>query len=147
MSRPTRTTPIARLASLVACLACVCLIAPAGAAAAKKGSEAGVRFTIESTQAYEQQLAAGEIRAAKFNTPVRSLHLTLADGRHVLVKYPPHGEPKLAAELRAHGISVPVLKKGHHKLRYIAAVVVIVALLIVAAVLLRTRRRGRDDEY
>lgn len=144
MNRPTRTSPIARMTLAVLCVTCICLTAAVGVAAAKKGSEAGIHFTTESTQAYEQQLAGGQIQAAKFNTKVRSMHLTLKDGRHMLVKYPPHGEAKLVAELKAQGVSVPAIKPAHHKLRYIAAGVLVIVLILVGLVLYMRRKRVEE---
>jgi hypothetical protein len=143
--KPSRSTSLsARAAVALLCVTCLCLIAGTGVAAAKKGSEAGIHFTTESTQAYEQQLASGQIQAAKFNTKARSMHLTLADGRHMLVKYPPHGESKLVAELKAHGVSVPAIKTAKHKLRYIAIGVLVIVLIIVGVVLYVRRKRGEE---
>jgi hypothetical protein len=140
-----RSALSARTAVALLCTACLCLLAASSAVAAKKGSEAGVHFTAESTQAYEQQLASGQIQAAKFNTKARSMHLTLTDGRHMLVKYPPHGEAKLVAELKAHGVSVPAIKTAKHKLRYVAAgIIVIIALIIVGVMLSVRRKRGEE---
>lgn len=128
----------------VVCLACACLVLAASAAGVK-ASNAGVHFTQESTQAYEQQLAAGQIQAAKFDTKALTMHLTLKDGRHVYVSYPPHTEAKLVAALRAKGVSVPAVKKTKsHKLRYIAGGIVIVVVIVVVAILI-VRRRRREE--
>jgi len=145
MPRSRRTRALVRLALAILCLACTSLI-PVASAAAKSASEANAHFTQESTQAYERQLAAGEIQAAKFNGKTLNMHLTLKDGRHMIVKYPRHGEPKLVSELKAHGVSVPAIKTDHHKLRYIAAGILIVVLLIIVGVLLVIRRRRREDD-
>jgi hypothetical protein len=123
------------------------LLAPLAGAA-----EGPVTYTHESLQAYEQQLAGGQIQAATFNKRVRSLHLTLKDGRHVLVKYAAHGEPALAAALAAKGVPVTIEKPAeaakeakkapvHHKLRYIAGGILVAVIVVVGAVLLVDRRR------
>jgi hypothetical protein len=142
----TRRSAAVKLAVCAACLACLlsCLwLAPAAFAA---GSEAGVHFTLESMQAYEQQLAGGQIQAAKFNTKARSLHLTLKDGSHVRVSYPPHDATKLSEALKAHGVSVPVIKSAtaHHKIRYIAAGVIVLLVILVGAALYIRSRRDED---
>jgi hypothetical protein len=82
---------------------------------------------------------------------VRSLHLTLKDGRHMLVKYAAHGEPALAAQLAAKGVPVTIKKPAEaakeakkpvkHKLRYIAGGILVVVVVVVAGVLLFDRRR------
>jgi ATP-dependent Zn protease len=144
MNRSTRSSLSAKIAVALLCAACLCLGAATGVASAKKGSEAGVHFTTESTQAYEQQLASGQIQAAKFNTKVRSMHLTLKDGQHMLVNYPPHGEAKLVAELKAQGVSVPAIKPAKHKLRYIAAGVLVIVLILIGVVLYMRRKRGEE---
>jgi hypothetical protein len=154
MIRSTRVLQSPKIALSVACFACACLLptAVAGAAAAPVA-----HFQTESVQAYEQQLAAGQITAATFNRRVRSLHLTLKDGRHVLVKYVAHGEPKLAKELRAKRVPITVLKATeakkegtkkpvHHKLRYIAGGIIVAVIIVVGAVLLVDRSRKRRME-
>jgi hypothetical protein len=115
-----------------------------------------VRFQHESYGAFEKQLAAGQIHAATFNKKAHTLHLSMNDGRHLLVSYPSHNEPRLAAKLEASGVSVAVEKKQkkkaaavHHTLRYIAGGIVVLVIVVVAAVLLVDRRRklgegGRD---
>jgi hypothetical protein len=137
----------------MACLALACSLAAARAAAA----EPTIHYTDESMQAYEQQLAGGQIESATFNKRIRSLHLTLKNGQHVRVRYPPKNEPTLAAALKAKGVSVTVLTpaqakaetskgKVHHKLRYIAGGVLVAVVLIVGVVLLVDRRRKRLAE-
>jgi len=128
-----------------ACLACLLALVGATAAAAT------VTFQKESTQAYEKQLSSGQIKEATINKKVRSVHLTLKNGSHVLVKYAAHEEPKYAAALGAKGVPVTILqptaaakevaKPVHHKLRYIAGGVLIVVILVVGGVLLLDRRR------
>jgi hypothetical protein len=128
------------------CLSLALLVPLAGAA------EGTVTYTHESLQAYEQQLASGQIQSATFNKRVRSLHLTLKDGRHMLVKYAARGEPALAAQLAAKRVPVTIEKPAeaakeakktpvHHKLRYIAGGILIAVIVIVGAVLLVDRRR------
>jgi ATP-dependent Zn protease len=141
MTRPT--IAFARLALSTACLALALVPAAAGAA---------VHFQHEGFPEFEHQLAAGQIQAATFNKKAHTLHLTLNDGRHVLVSYPSHEEPQLAARLEGKGVAVTVEKKKkakaavHHKLRYIAGGILIVVILVVAAVLLVDRRRRLNAE-
>ncbi len=145
MGRMPRMSLTSRVAVLAACLMCVSALAGAIAGAAE------VSFQKESVQAYEHQLAGGQITAATINKRVRSVHLTLKDGRHVLVKYAAHEESKYVSALEAKGVPVTVLKPAaaakeaakpvHHKLRYIAGGLLIVVILVVGAVLLVDRRR------
>jgi hypothetical protein len=143
----TRASLTRRITLTVACLACAFALPTAVAGAA----ESIVRYTVESLPSYEQQLATGQIQTATFNKRIRSLRLTLKDGRHVLVKYPPHVEPQYVSALDAKHIPVTVLqpataakeavKPVHHKLRYIAGGILIVVILVVGAVLMVDRRR------
>jgi hypothetical protein len=131
----------------LACLAVVSLAAAVPSQAA---------FQKESVQEYTTQLAASQITEATINKRVRSIHLTLKDGRHVLIKYGKGEEPKFAAELRAKGIAVTVLQPtaaakeakapAKHKLRYIAGGILVVVVVVVGAVLLIDRRRKRAAE-
>ncbi|HST55795.1 MAG TPA: hypothetical protein VLJ42_07855 [Solirubrobacteraceae bacterium] len=108
----------------------------------------------ESFQAFQAQLGGGRVHAATFNKQAHTLHLTLDDGRHALVSYPSREEPRIAAQLRAHGASVKVrqaqAKVVRHKLRYVSIAVLILVILFVAGVLQRDRRRRLpvevDDE-
>jgi hypothetical protein len=147
MNRPPRAPIFIKIAASVACLACACLILITNA-----GAATSVKFQPESAAAYEQQLAAGEIQSATFNRKVRSLHLMLKDGRHMLLKYSPKEGVKLATQLKAKGVPVTVLSHSqavkesgptpvHHKLRYIAGGIVIAVIVVVGAVLLINRRR------
>jgi hypothetical protein len=133
---------------LIMCLACA-LVLPAALAS---GAEAVIHYQKESLPTYERQLSGGEIAAATFNKKIRSLHLTLKNGQHVLVVYPPHEQAKFAAALEAKGIPVAVLepaaanaeiakKPVHHKLRYIAGGILVLVIIVVGAVLLLDRRR------
>ncbi|HEY2142021.1 MAG TPA: hypothetical protein VGG98_08175 [Solirubrobacteraceae bacterium] len=130
-----------KIAVAAVCLAFV-LLAPGIAAGA-------VRFQHESFAAFEKQLNAGQIHAATFNKKAHTLHLSLNDGRRMLVSYPSHEEPQLAARLRAKGVPVAVekkkkkaaVKKAHHTLRYIAAAIVVIVIGVIVAVLLVDRRR------
>jgi hypothetical protein len=142
------TTPRVSLTSRIVILACLgCVFALSGVAAAA----ATVTFQKESVQAYEKQLSSGQITEATINKRVRSVHLTLKDGSHVLVKYAAHEEGKFAAALEAKGVPVTVLKPAaaakevakpvHHKLRYIAGGVLVVVIVVVGGVLLLDRRR------
>ena len=142
-------SPGARKPLLLLLGSCLALAIPAPLATA---AESTIKYEHESKQAYEQQLASRQIKEATFNKRVRSVHLTLTDGRHVLYKYPPKAEPAIAAALQARHVPVTVLtpteaakeaKKTpvHHKLRYIAGGILIAVILIVGAVLLVDRRR------
>jgi hypothetical protein len=143
----------ARKAALLALTVCLALVLTAPVAGA---AEAKVTYTHESLKAYEQQLASGQIQAAQFNKRVRSLHLTMKNGKHMLVKYAAKEEPKLAAQLEAKGITVTVEKAAEavkeakkpvkHKLRYIAGGILVVVVLVVGAVLLVDRRRKTAAE-
>lgn len=145
MNRPTRR--LGRML-LALCLALSMLSLTAGVSAAAE------KFQDESLQAYEQQLAAGQIASATFNKRVRTMHLFLKDGKRVLVKYAAHGEPALAAQLQAKHVTVTIESKAqatkelkkpvHHKIRYIAGGIVIAVIVVVGAVLLVNRRRQRD---
>jgi hypothetical protein len=147
MIRTTRPSPALKIA---VSLACAALLALAGAVPSQAA------FQKESVREYEKQLAAAQIQAATFNKRVRSIHVTLKDGRTVLVKYGKGEEPKFAAELRAKGIPVTILapaaaakeakKPVKHKLRYIAGAILVVVVLVVGAVLLIDRRRKRAAE-
>jgi hypothetical protein len=142
------------IALSLACIVCACLLPGATAGAA---TEPGVHYQKETLQAYEQQLAAGQIAAVTFNKRVRSMRLTLKDGRHMLVKYAAHGESKLAAALKAKRVPVTVLKPAeaikevvkkpvHHKLRYIAGGIVVAVIVLVGIVLMIDRARKRRSE-
>jgi hypothetical protein len=144
MTRTTRAPITAKIAVSVACLVCASLT-PAAIAV---GAEGVVHFQKESFKAYQQQLAGGQIHAATFNKKAHTLHLTLNDGRHMLVSYPSHEEPQLAAQLSAKGVPVtvekkkkPAVKAVHHTLRYVAGGILVVVIAVVAAVLLIDRRR------
>jgi hypothetical protein len=144
----TRAFPASKPLSVLACLLFVGALASPAAAIAAEGT---VSYTHESLQQYEKQLAAGEIKSATVNKKVRSVHLTLKDGRHVLAKYAAHEEPKVAAALEAKGVPVSILSKAaadkearkpvHHKLRYIAGGILIAVIVVVGGVLLWDRRR------
>ena len=142
-------SPTARKVALIALSSCLALglLTPVAPAA-----EAKVTYEHESEAAYEKQLAAGQVQAATFNKRVRTIHVTLKDGRHMLVRYPPHHQTALAAALQAKHVPVTVLKPAgaikeaskipvHHKIRYIAGGILIAVIVIVASVLLIDRRR------
>jgi hypothetical protein len=139
MVGPIRAQLATKLLLPLACLTCAWLAVPAAATAV-------VHFQRESFPAFEQQLSAGQIESATFNKKAHTLHLLLKDGRYMLISYPSHQEPQLAARLRARGIAVTVEKSKakpavHHKLRYIAGGILLVVIAVVVAVLLVDRRR------
>jgi ATP-dependent Zn protease len=135
-------------------LACLAIGLPASARGATAGA---ISYEQESEQAFRQQLAARQIRSAIINKRLRSVRLTLKDGRHVKARYPKRTEPKVASELRHAGAKVSVLSKAqaeaeakkvprHHKIRYIVGGVVI-ALVVVAGVVFFIRRQRRLADY
>jgi hypothetical protein len=120
-------------------------------------SGASIVYQNETFPQYEQQLAGGQIQSVTINKRLRSLRITLKDGRYVLAKYGKHEEPKVAAALEAKHVAVTVLtptvaqrevpkKPAHHKLRYIAGGVLIVVIVIVGAVLYINRKRKADRD-
>jgi hypothetical protein len=144
--------PCRRLAGGLAALWLAVALLTIGAAV---GASADIHYTKESLQQYTKQLAAGEIQSATFNRKVRSIRLTLKDGRHVLVRYEKHQLHPEEARLRARHVAVTVLtpaasnkqfneKPKHHKIRYIVGGVLVVVILIAVAVVLIIRRRRRD---
>jgi hypothetical protein len=149
MIRTHRALTVRLVGALLACL-----LVPLSAA---RAAESTVSYVHESVQSYEKQLAAGEIKEATFNKRARNLHLTLTNGQHMLVHYPPKQEQRLASQLRAKGVSVSFLtaaqakaeakkKPVHHKIRYIVGGIVIAIIVVVAIVLLVDRRRKRLGE-
>src|ERR1700677_2321798 len=146
MTRARRPSLALEMALAVLCLACTCMMLVSSAAAKPKASTKSVQ---ESMQAYEQQLASGQISVAKFSPAKHTMHLTLKDGSHVHVTYTHGEEPKLRAALLAKGVSLPGVAKPKisHKNRYIAAGVVVLVLILIAigvVVLVRRRRAARD---
>jgi hypothetical protein len=126
------------------------------ALASASGAAGAVRYESESEALFQQQLAARQIRSAIVNRHLRSVRLTLRDGRHVVVSYPKHQWSRLRAQLHAKHVAVTILTPAqaaketkklrhhhrHHKLRYIAgAVLVAVIVVLGAVVLIRWRRR------
>jgi hypothetical protein len=133
----------------LALLACLAIGLPAAAQGAAEGT---ISYEKESEQDFRQQLASRQIRSAIINKRLRSVRLTLKDGRHVKARYPAHTEPKVARELRHAGAKVSVLSKAqaeseakkaprHHKIRYIVGGVVIALAVIAGAIFLIRRRR------
>jgi ATP-dependent Zn protease len=140
-----RVATTVKLAVAIVCLAYISLTATAFAA----GSTAKPKFGDESLQAYDQQLAGGEVSVVRFNEKAHTMRVTLKDGRHLHVVYAQGTEPALRAALQAKGVSLPALKKSvvHHTLRYVAAGVLVVVILIAIGVLVVVRRRRREAQY
>jgi hypothetical protein len=129
----------------------VCLAVAVSAAAA----QGAVSYQKESEAEFTQQLAGGQIASATINKRLRTVRITLKDGRHVLARYPRHQEPRVLSELKAKGVRVAVLGKAQavaeekkapkkHKLRYIAGGVLVAIVVVVGGVLLYRRTRERD---
>jgi ribosomal protein S11 len=126
---------------------------PLGAAlAAESGA---VVYVKESEADFAKQLAAKEVREVTINKRLRTMRVTLANGKHFLARYPKKSVPQTIARLQKAGVGVTVLSKSeaekeakpkssHHKIRYIVGAVVIAVIVIVAAVLIINRRRRRD---
>jgi ATP-dependent Zn protease len=129
------------------------LVSPALAVLALSvGTAAGaVKYSPESFSEYETQLTGGQIHEVTINKRLRTVRVTLNDGRHVLAKYAPGEEPRVRSELEAKHVAVSVLnsaqakpkstKPVHHKLRYIAGGILIAIVVIVGGVWLYNRRR------
>ena len=152
MTRTTRASLTTKIAVSLACIAGAALM-PLTVAAGAAGTVASQH---ESFTEYQHQLATGKIKAAKINKRLRSVHLTLTDGRHMLTKYLPHEEPKVLAELQAKGVPVTVEKQAeaakeaakpvHHKLRYIAGGILVVVVIVVGGVLFIDRKRKTEAD-
>ncbi len=106
-----------------------------------------VQYEEESIEAFEAQLHGHALAAAEFNKVAHHLHLTLRDGRHLLVDYPGHEQPKFQAELLAAGIPVTIeytpkaTTSTHHTVRYVAAGILVVLLILLGVLLVARRRR------
>jgi hypothetical protein len=140
-----RPRPAAALAAAAVSLLLALSLLPAAA-------QGAVGYIHETFQAYEEQLAAGQIKEVTINKRLRTLRITLADGRHMLAKYAPKEEPKVRKNLKAKHVTVNVLSstaaraeqakgKVHHKLRYIAGGIVIAVVVIVGGVVFYNRRK------
>lgn len=150
MKGPTRTRAFVTMLTCALAMALVTALAAVPATAA-------ISETKESQQAYEQQLASGQIASVTINKRLRRVHITLKDGRRFLYRYAPKEEPAVAAALRAKHVAVTVLTPAaakseaskapaKHKIRYIVGGALIVIVLIVGTVLLIDRRRKRLAE-
>lgn len=153
MIRTTKASLTTKAAVLLAALTCLSLL-PAALAA---GAEPTIKYAPESFSQYQQQLASGQVKAVTINKRVRSLRVTLKDGKYVLAKYAPHEEQKIDAALQAKGVNVTILQPKEaakevkkapvkHKLRYIAGGIVIVVVIVVGLVLFVDRKRKRERE-
>lgn len=152
MYRSTRVLARTTLTLLLA--ASLALSGVAGAVAL--AAEGTVSYTHESEADFAKQLAGKQVKSVEINKRLRSMRVTLADGSHVLARYPKKQEPQTVTRLEAHGVAVTVLAKkdaekeagakkpAHHKIRYIVGGVVVLVIVIAVAVLLISRRRRRD---
>ena len=162
MIRTHRAFPAPRITAFLALLTLAFLLAVAAPAGAEEATTATttpstVHYTKESTAAYEQQLAAGQIQSVIINKRVGSLRITLKNGEHVLIHYAAHQEPTIYAALIAKGVAVTILKPAaaaaeaskapvKHKLRYIAGGILLVVIIVVGTVLLVDRKRKAAAE-
>ncbi len=140
-----RTLGIAALAAAVLLLAL-----PAAGLAAEESVH-----TPESLSAFESQLKAKQVASVTVNKRLRSMRVTLTDGKLYLAKYPPKDSAVWIAKLKAEHLNVTVLtptqakkeigkKPVKHKIRYIVGGVVLVLIVIGVVVLLLRRRRQVD---
>ncbi len=154
MTRMTRASLTTKVAILLAGLSLLVLVPAALAVGAETPT---IKYTPESFATYQQQLAAGKIKAVTINKRVRSLRLTLTDGSYVLAKYKPHEEKKIQSALQAKGVAITTLKPAEavkevkktpvkHKLRYIAGGILVVVVVVVGLVLFVDRKRKRSRE-
>jgi hypothetical protein len=144
VSRSTRALRIAVLAAIAA----LALAASASAASV-------IHFQSENGSALTVQLQHREVHALTFHpTPAPGhVHVSLNDGRHFTVVYPPAEEAKFVALARADGTPVAVAvakpkaaaKAAHHTLRYVAGGILVLVIVVVAAVLLVDRRRKLSE--
>lgn len=152
MNAATRALTHAALTLLLAASLALCGLLGGVALAAEEGT---ISYVHESEADFAKQLKAKEVKSVTINKRLRTMRVTLADGRHVLARYPKQQEPQTVSRLQARGVTVTVLskhdaekqagpKKTHHKIRYIVGGVVILVILIAGAVLLVNRGRRRD---
>jgi ATP-dependent Zn protease len=157
MIAKTRPPLTAKLVALLAFLVCASLT-PAALAAKAAPTTTQIAYQPESYAEFEKKLAAGQVQSVTINKRLRSLRITLKDGRYVLAKYKPKEETKVAAVLTGDHVPVVVLsstaalaevtaKPAHHKIRYIAGGVLIVVIVIVVVVLFLRRRRAAMADY
>lgn len=117
-------------------------------------AHAAIGYVHESLPEFEVQLKGGQIREATINRRLRSVRVTLADGRHMRAQYARGEEPHVLSELRTKHVPVTVLNTSqakkeqgkrpvHHKIRYIVGGVVIAIVVIVGGVVLYNRRKQR----
>jgi hypothetical protein len=150
-----RTKTASLTHKLLLCLALMTAAAVLPSAIAA-GAEGTITYQHESFQSYGKQLAGGQIKAVTINKRLRSLHVSLKDGSHVLAKYAAHEEPKVVSALEAKGVTPTIESKAQalkeatkpvkHKLRYIAGGILVVVVIVVGAVLLIDRRRKHEQE-
>jgi hypothetical protein len=147
-------TPISARFGASLCAFGVCLLLLVSLLAT--GAQGAPLYTKEPFKSYEEQLAAGQVKEVTINKRLRSVRVTLTDGRHVVAKYKPHEESRVRSKLVARHIPVHVLSSGeakgiaergktkvHHKIRYIVGGVAIGLVVIIGAVVFY-RRRGRE---
>jgi hypothetical protein len=75
-------------------------------------SEGAVAYVHETFPEYESQLGSGAIREVTINKRLRTVRVTLNDGRHVLAQYAPHEEPHVVRELRERHVPVTILTRA-----------------------------------
>jgi hypothetical protein len=143
--------PIRRLTLSVVCSA-LCLLGLGGAVATPALAATVIHFQRESYQAFLGQLRKGEVHAVVLHPQGYKAHISLDNGGHMTVTYPPSEVANLEAQAHAKGASFAVATATHkatavhHKLRYIAGGLLIVVILVVLVVLLVGRRRALVDD-
>jgi ATP-dependent Zn protease len=129
-------------------------------ALAARPAHGAIAYVHETYPEFESQLSGGQIKEVTINKRLRTLRITLTDGRYVLAQYAPHEEPHVLRALRERHVHVAVLTAAqakkeqgkrpvHHKLRYIIGGILIAVVVIVGGVVLYNRRRraSRDHDY
>jgi ATP-dependent Zn protease len=128
--------------TLVASLFCVLALAPAAVASS--------RAPKESLATFEAQLRGHQVKTLSLHTRVHSFHVTLKDGKKVVVSFPTAAQERLMKAAKGMGVRVKVAKVQpvHHKRRYIVGGVVIALILlgVAAWLFLRRQRRMREEE-
>jgi hypothetical protein len=141
--------PLRSPTAFAACAAAAALLLATAVAPAFAGT--AIHFQRERYPALLLQLRKGQVHAVVLHPQGYKAHVSLDDGAHMTVTYPPREVARLQALAHAHGASFTVATSApkataHHKLRYVAAAILIVVILVVLVVLLVGRRRALSEE-